>query len=428
MWVLVLLGVVLAVLVVMADLGLIWNAQGELRTAADAAALAAAHAWAEKLAASAPPGLSPEARQEVYQEAARYVAEHAGSVPLCLLPNPDNDVLGDVVFGFYHRSSGFTPARQQELASPWLNAVRVTVCRDGRHGNAAGLVFGPLFGWSAAEVHVSAVAVLERHILGFQCTDGQAIPVVPIAILSDPSGQAPDCWEAQVAQADFPGGLDQDTATPATVRIRLFLSPSTASLAAVGLGAEVPGPSPSAVTGNACVVQIGTQNWSEAVRQMATGIWPQDLAGDDFAGRLVIDPAAGFRPVLAWTSAPGLNERELADLWAALSGLQQRGEVRIWPLYAGLLPKAEAQADDDRPIAAVNGFVAARILRLELRSGGAQSNQGTYLELTLQPQLLVTRTAIPAAHLPTRNLPDDRIENPYLTQPNRYVVRIQLAQ
>ncbi|MCS7159271.1 MAG: TadG family pilus assembly protein [Gemmatales bacterium] len=433
LWVLLLLGVVLAVLVLACDAGLIWNAQAELRATADAVALAAAHAWAARLT---PDGVhdGDEIRAVVEQEVTRYLAQAGRGLASTFLPNPDHEPTGDLVFGFYEPTHGFVPARKQDLDSPWLNAVRITLRRDEHHGNVAGLVFGPLLGWSSAEVQASAVAVLERHIIGFQCTDGLPIPLVPLAILSDPTGQTADCWESQLAASNHTPQMHDEQGEPqATVSLRLPIQSSQAV-----------GPQPSAaaagqsqmgrtVRGNACVLQVGTNSWAEIVRQTTTGVLPADLASAEFAGRFELDPQSGFRWLPAWAAAPSLHERELADWLAALSGLKERQEVRIWPLFAAFLPEAPAESavgnGSEAPFqVAVHGFVAARILRIDLKTSVDPKQAGTYLELTLQPRVLVTRTAIATAPKRGQGDADEAIQNPYLSQPNPYLVRIKLAE
>lgn len=482
-WGLVFLGLLLALLVIAIDLGMLWNAQAELRSVADASALAAVHAWVEQLAPGLPDSLPPQVLQTVYLQAARFVLEHRGDAALHLLPNPDNAADGDVVFGFYDAATGFVAAGKSDLTSPWLNAVRIRVRRDRQHGNPAGLVFGPLFGWCLANVEASAVAVIERRVVGFQCTDGQPIPLVPIALLSDPTGLTPDAWESQLAaQGAFPGTvLVADENAPPTVIVRLAvtarsavgdtlttltpaaffggLAPTTAAnhgrTASTASGrTAVPGPT----TDSACLLQIGVSTRTEIVRQVLTGVLPTDLSRPEWDGQFVIDPEVGYRAVAARPEGLALEDAELSRMITALAALQQRGEIRIWPLFASFLDEpvsAEQFAGDgsggskpaaDMPgtagqsllahdrgepaavSAAVHGFVAARILRVEMKSQQADLVGKAYLEITLQPQLLATRTAIVAPAAATKRLTGDAAFNPYLNQPNPYLVRIQLAE
>jgi hypothetical protein len=469
-WGLILLGVLLAVLVLAVDLGVVWNTQAELRTVADAAVLAAAYAWAEQLSPWMSETLPPSAREAAYRSAARYVQEHSGEAALHLLPNPENDADGDIVFGFYDRRSGFVPARWEDLDSPWPNAVRLTVRRDRKHGNPAGLILGPLFGWSLASVQAQAVAVLERRISGFRCTDGQAVPLVPLALLSDPTGRTPDAWETQLAlqgaflrpsspmrpasgnesltapgtfagSANFPGQEE-----PPRLIFRLPIAASTTAtnqvsssgqpLSNATLPASPSGNSPNSseertTHGSVCVLKIGTGNRADTVRQVLTGLVSHDLDDPQWAGQFVIEPTVGYRAVACWPMGWRLDDAELPQLIVALTSLQQRQEVRIWPLFAGFVTgsatEQEHDQEDDQPTgwqAAIVGFVAARILHVEMKSSTAE----TYLEITLEPQLLVTRTAIVASDRPSAQASEQAIQNPYLTQPNPYLIRIQLAE
>lgn len=422
------LGVLLAVLVVVVDLGMIWNAQAEMRAVADSVALASAQTWAQHLSPTTKVLMPPAALAAASDEALRHVNIHAADGTLSLIANPENLPEGDIVFGFYDRPTGFVPARKEDLASPWLNAVRITIRRDRKHGNAPGLIFGPLFGWSVAEVQVSAVAVLQRHIVGLQCTDGQAIPMVPIAILSDPTGQSGDSWEVQVhAEQTTTLSAEAGNEDGPVVRVRLPVAASDVLTPMQPTNAAVQ-PSDSGLTrNNACVVQIGTDSWAQVVRQTATGVLPNDLRSDDFDGRLALDSQTGIRPLPAWLQLPSLDQRELADMLTTLDGLKERKEVRIWPLFVGFLPPANSDGNSANgsrmETAAVNGFVAARILRIEMKTA-----ESTYVEIVLQPQLLLTRTVIPAPALSLNRLGEDSVWNPYLTQPNPYLVRIQLAE
>jgi hypothetical protein len=165
-------------------------------------------------------------------------------------------------------------------------------------------------------------------------------------------------------------------------------------------------------------------------RQLATGILPGDLQDEALGGQFALDTETGIRPTAAWPHAPGLNRRELANLITTLAGCKDRQEIRIWPLYAGFLPDANAGVGEDDVVvpAAVNGFVAARILHVELKSVSNAAHPGTYLEILLEPQVLITRTAIPAPRRSWRKSHEDQRVNPYWDQPNPYVVRIQLAE
>jgi len=465
-WGLILLSVLLAVLVLAVDLGIVWNTQAELRTVADAAVLAAAYAWAEQLSPWMSETLPPSAREAAYRSAARYVQEHSGEAALHLLPNPENDADGDIVFGFYDRRSGFVPARREDLDTPWPNAVCIAVRRDHAHGNPAGLIFGPLCGWAIACVQARAVAVLERRIIGFRCTDGQAIPLVPLALLSDPTARTPDAWETQLAwQGAYlrpsspmrPVSGDELLATPGTfpgpasvagqeepprLVFRLPIAASTTSINPVSPSGQTPANASApasplgnflnssqerTVLGTACVLKIGTGNRADTLRQVLTGLVSHDLDDPQLAGQLVIEPTIGYRAVACWPMGWRLDDAEVPQLIVALTSLQQRQEVRIWPLFAGFVTGSAIEQEDDQPAgwqAAIVGFVAARILQVEMKSSTAEA----YLEITLEPQLLVTRTAIVASDHPARQASEQAIENPYLTQPNPYLMRIQLGE
>src|SRR5262249_27554689 len=134
-------------------------------------------------------------------------------------PNAVNLPDGDVLFGTLDnpRSTLFVPAeRVTDPENPYLalvNAVRIAARRTRDRGNPAGLYVGQALGLPAADLVTVATARLDRDVVGLRPALNQPLPLVPIALLSDPSGADPRSWESQVAAGHGPDDYRFDRAT-----------------------------------------------------------------------------------------------------------------------------------------------------------------------------------------------------------------------
>jgi hypothetical protein len=429
-WTVLAMGALLAALALAVDGAHLWMARGELRNASDAMALAAAHALLDDRLLSNQPGVMRLVLARAYQEAQSYgQANPVLGRPQELLFDPADPDNSDLIFGYRPDPNSRTFLPAADLDEPNINCVRVVARRTRQRGNPAGMFFGRLLNLPVADVVASTTVFLDRNIVGFKPPSDRPIPLVPIALLSDPSFQDSRSWESQTLAAtlfDSADAADQFRYDPVA---RRFLDSDASDEAGDGifemevvlpLADAKPGePSPSEGA-NACFVGFGgfepgdPGTWQALARQVRHGVTGRDLTrlgGQLLLGQdnLVILPGTSLPP------AAGSTELQLVQ--KALEGLQATAEPRIWLLYRTKEGAGEGAAGER---VAVWGFVAARLVQIEVVSGGQETGPGpTTLRLALQPCQMAVSAAITA---------DTRTENPgSATMQNRYLAKVRLV-
>jgi hypothetical protein len=384
LFVLLAFGVLLAALVLAVDLSHLWEVRVSQENASDAAALAAVQALVEDHLLTGDPAATIAAFQQARGEASRYAAANPVlGEPLPLDPNPANLLDGDVLFGTLDnpRSTLFVPA--ERVADPnsrdlgLVNAVRITARRTRDRGNPAGLYLGRALGLPSADVVTTATAMLDRDVVGLRPALNQPLPLVPIALLSDPTGANPACWESQV-----PGGKGPDDYRFDRVR-RTFVADA---------GGDGIHEFEVTLGENACELLVGVADDATANGQVRSGVTSAQL--HDLGGQLVLGEHNQVLLPAAPGCGPAAGTQEAAELQASLESLQLRGELRVWPLFAGL--------DGDSDAAVVTGLVAARVVKVEAAEDGQR------VRFTLQAGMLSTAAAVTDA---TRRV---GAGNPYL--------------
>jgi Flp pilus assembly protein TadG len=361
------------------------DARTGMANAVDAAGLAATGALADDDLLLGDPSVMVALAGQARAVAVDYAAKNPVlGQPLALDPNPSNAPRGDVVLGIVDRPSSrlFTPVDFSDSTNSQLlmiNAMRITGRRTRARGNPAPFLFGKLMGTASANVIVSATAMLDRDVIGFRPPPGGSIPLVPIALLSDPTGQNPATWEFQVAQR---GGTDVWRFDRPT---RTFLPGSDGLFEMqVTLGS------------NGCLLQLGVPTAADAATQVTGGVTALQLA--DLGGELVLGPDNSLTVPGFPNCGPPPASADLDTLRDALTALNQTGELRAWPLYVGT----------DGTGVVLDGFVAARVANVT--PVGAD---GT-LSFTLQAGVMVVSTAVTDASRRDAGAPG--LPNPYLAQ------------
>lgn len=162
------------------DIGYVLSSKEEIQRTADAAALAAAWEFAERLSDGC---TSAEAQAYARTEGNGYsVANPVGHVGPAVDTNPSNAAGGDMVFGYI---DDFDDASAQfDTSQPdRYNAVRVTVRRDQTLNGELPLFFARIFGHDSQSVHAAATAALARDIKGFEVpSDGSWVQILPITL------------------------------------------------------------------------------------------------------------------------------------------------------------------------------------------------------------------------------------------------------
>lgn len=354
-----LLALLLSIVALAVDSAHLWQARQELQSSADAAALAAVQGLVHDGLLCPAPG-----RMANLAAAARSDAQRLASLnpsagrTVELQANALQDPMGDIVFGFFEPTTGqFLPARPEEIDWPVLNAVRVTARRTQERGNAVRLFFGAWVRRSGADVAGEALAVLDRDIIGLRAVPRTTIPMMPVALLSDPTGKAELSWELQVEQHLCMPNQDLPRMT-----VNLPLDPDD--------GENL----------NGYLLRLGTAEMAGWVRQIHSGLVAADLQAWDGA---LVPPENGALPLPAEPFLPGWSKTELRDLHQALLTLSLSEQPRVWPLYTQV-----GKTDDGGLAVGITRFVAARLESLELDLSQRR------LTLVLRPCQIVTTTAV----------------------------------
>lgn len=376
---------VLALLISLAALTIdgahLWSARQELQAAADAAALAAVQNLAhDDLLCPKPQSMARQAACARAEAQRLALLNYCAGQPVELFGNEDQHPAGDIVFGFFEPCTRqFLPARPEEMDWPVLNAVRVTARRTHKRGTAVHLFFSGWLRRSGADLAAESVATLDRHIAGFQAVPRTTIPLMPIALLSDPTERSAASWEVQIERA-----LCEFVDRPTMV---------------VCLSLSLVNENEDEIQG--IWLRLGAEQLDDWTRQIQQGLGPTDLRS--WHGRLVI-PDSEPLCLPAEVNPPARSKAELLRLHDAFEALRHSQQpARVWPLFSSWTTTREGGCT-----ARVTRFVAARLLGTEL------DFQAGCLRLLLQPCQIVTTTAVPLCQ---EELSETAPFNPYIAKP-----------
>lgn len=386
--------VALALLAINAEI--LHEAKTTQQNAADAAVLAAAQTLVDDRFLVGPRLSTGSLFHDVRIEAQKYtrVNPTMGKC-VCVDANYNNKPNGDIVIGMW--TGNWLQAG--ELTDPFfacsVNGVRVMLVRTRKRCNAVPLLGASFLPFCSVNMITPATAIFDRRIYGFRPVGKVNIPLVPIALLSDPSRTHPHCWESQVEHGGCLGNSGKKSKGSDAWK---FHKPSKTFFSGadglyemkVNFGGGPSGKSKGQKKRiNACVLQIGAHSMNDVCFQVLKGIRQEHLGGV-FQGKLVLNRKGH----LIVPGTPFFSDT--AALRKCLKSLKSTGEPRIWPLFAGY-------NSEGKPV--IRGFVAARVVQV-LRSGRPG------VSFLLQPTMISTTTALTAASQPV----------------NRYVGRVRLVQ
>jgi hypothetical protein len=351
-------------------------ARGELRTAVEAAALAAAGRLAED------ERINTAVEPEWLAEAARQAAEEAAAgnlvagQPVLLDSTPGGHVhLGRYVL---HADSG----QYRFLETEYLpTAVRVEAARSRAVGNPVARLFSTLSGPDGGEAFASATAVLSNTIVGLRPGEGVPVPAWPLAVYErDPAGERRDTWDAAIEHGLGPDRYAFDRGTNS-------VHEGADGLPEMTLHFRAPGDQPE--DANVRIINVGSGlDPHQLVRQIQRGWSASDLS--ELGGELRLD--SGSLSLECTADIDSLT----AGTWAEMIG-----QKRIVLLYSAQVPRKGSIGE-----AVISRLAAGRIMAVETAPNGA-------VALVMQPAVLATRTALLAdGGLPAFG--DDEAGNPYL--------------
>jgi hypothetical protein len=322
--------------------------------------------------------------------------------------NPQNETDGELYVGTLDdptsrtfvglANTGFDPYR------PDLNAVRVKT--------------------RLPRVSASSTYFVDRDVIGFRLKQPRAssptfpaIPMVPIAILSEPCPPAqntPDCWvkkDLNSWEGAIMGRRGQDD---------FLIGASGQPISRSSNGGNSDGIPEISVTlteggssgDNGRLVYFNpAEDFVALAGQAKNGLAYGDLATEgqppgqfllnDGTGTQNVAPAVTGPLPSASSSLPQGGAKTLAGSLQNQTGLLGiLGQPRIWVLYSGLSKR------NGTPTANVVGFVVARVMSVQVA--------GTSLTITLQPSTLVTDKAV--TNWTLRDLGPRGLYNPYVAR------------
>lgn len=349
------------------------TAQGELQTAANAAALAAAQTLAseELLKYDFNPELwANEVRQIASAVAARNVAV---GKPAFVSDERGTDIrLGRPVVD---TRTGQTTYVETDYRP---TSVIVTAHRDRQSGNPVSLFMPYLTAQPYGDVIASAEASISNHIRAVRPFDHANVPAWPIAILEADGGNEDD-WSHAIEAFNGRDNLGWDADRNAVTH-----EPD-------GLPEMVLKTGHDELTGNVRIVDLGNG-------------FVDGVLEEQFTNGFSWEQLQKFGSELDFEAGP-LSLAATRDFFGAPIEMlsQQIGQSRIVVLYR----RGDATATTDFETLAATRLVAVRLLAVE--------QVGQEVELVVQPTVIATRTAVLG-------------ESHETNHPNQYIYRLALTQ
>lgn len=341
----------------------------EMRTGAEAAALAAArelvnddllrgYATTDRRIASARTNAQLVAAQN-----------RVAGMPLELDITPD----GDVRLGRLQVPEGTTSPKFFE-SSVDPNTAVVIARRLKHRNNPVALMLNGLSSTDSADIVVTAEATIDNHISGLRPLPGLSAPVWPLAILqNDPSGSRKDTWQNQIDNRQGPDQYRVDDQTGVVQMLPDGIPEITLSF--------------NNASGNACWLPFASTRPDQGLsRMILSGVNEQDLSL--FGGVLIPGPQLVLKGM---TQGPG--------------NVNQACNQRLGICRACLLYTSDSTAQEYR----CGRLVAARIVNCGTDASGN-------LKLVLQPGVMETRTAIIPSGLTVATAANPYIYHLSLTQ------------
>lgn len=352
----------------------LWHTRDELRLGGDAAGLAATALLADDEFLANDPVLVPPILDRSRLAALDFAAFHlVRSRPLDISHD------GDIRFGVLSTPRGgqLTLLNFAGPIDPSLllqvNTVVVTAGHTADRQNSVGLAFGHITGIGQMDVEVVSTVTLDRELRGFRPLPEQNVPLAPLALFSDPAGLDAKSWQFAVEQGNgndafrFDRNLGEFMAGSDGLReFRALIATDAGQLAQA----------------NTALLHFGSTSVPVLADQLVDGLDAVDLAA--LGGQVLLN-AAGEVLVAGTQQGPAEGSADLDELLDALEALEESAEVRAWPLYS--------QVDTAAGTVQVTGFVAARVVRVQLLGPGQP------VEVILQPARLATATAVTAFDL-----------------------------
>lgn len=290
------------------DVAMIAAARGQLRVAADAAALAAAPKLGSENRVRGASNILAEivdANNQAYSFARKNRV--LNDVPV-LWTNTSNAAGGDILVGYLDWQDPDSTLDSSVGMTTKYNSVQVTLRRDAQHGGLVPTIFASLMGFKGASVTVSSTATIQSFAVAGVKSDGSSnINLLPIVL-------DVDTWEAMMA------GLTVD-------QYAYNLTTGAVTSGADGVAESQLYPVRNGSPGNWGTIKVGVSNNSTSIlrSQIQYGITPQQAA--TFPGGVIALDSSLSPPSYTFSGNPGIS----AGIKSALDAII--GKPVLVPIY-----------------------------------------------------------------------------------------------
>jgi hypothetical protein len=269
------------------DTAILATARAQLKTVADAAALAGAMQLADNVRIQGSTNLSPEITNAQTRAQAAGQANSVLGQAAVLLPNSNNSASGDTVVGYFNPSTRtWTPP---PLSNSLLtNAMSVNAIRANDHVGPVPTFFSRVMGFTGSSMTVSSIAMVQNYTIGgFKTVNNLDANLLPIVLDQT-------TYNAMIARTT----QDQYSYNPAT---------GTVTNGPDGIPESVLYPVGSGSPGNWGTVKIGVSNNSTSTlaAQIQYGITPAQLA--TFPGGVIQLDNTQTPPSITLSGNPGIS-------------------------------------------------------------------------------------------------------------------------
>lgn len=345
-----------------ADTAVLANTEAQLKTMADASALAGVMQLADNsrlTGTSSLSGLMATARSAAIAVGQK---NYVLGAPPVIADNPTNSTTGDVVIGYLASTdtSNSSPSTTASQAS--FNSVKVTARRDASHGGQVPTFFGGAVGIGARDMSVSSTATAQNYAIGgFQSVGGASVNLLPIVL----------------DQTTYTAMMNRTTADQYSYSTSL----NTVSAGSDGIPESQLYPVGTGNPGNWGTVKIGVSNNSTAtlVSQIQSGITPAQLATFP-GGKIQLDTTLS-PPSITFGGNPGLSAG-IKD--ALIAKIGQTAYIGIYDQSSG---------NGNNTTYRVIAFAAIRVMAVNF--------QGNPKYVIIQPALVKDACAIAGAAQPS---------------------------
>lgn len=290
------------------DTSMIAVAQAQLRTAADAAALAGAQQLVSEGRVRGATNLSTEmtaANSRAQTFAQKNLVLNAAPV---LSTNPNNSGGGQILVGYLDLTNPSSTLNSSSQLTTSFNSVQVTLKRDKTHGGMVPTIFGQLMGYKGANVTVTSTASAQAYSVSGYKASGSYLPQLLPIVLDKAT------WQAMMAKTT----TDQYT---------FNASNNTVTAGADGITESQLYPVKNGSPGNWGTINVGVSSNSTKVLgdQIRYGITAAQMA--TYPNSTIALDTTKNPPSITFSGDPGISAGIKDDLTAII------GQPRSIPIY-----------------------------------------------------------------------------------------------